>query len=55
MRASVQCDIALDGVPRCPPTRCCPSARGLRGPFTCLNEARYGIIWGVMGAARSCL
>ncbi|MBA2344194.1 MAG: acyl-CoA dehydrogenase, partial [Rubrobacter sp.] len=32
-----------------------PDAKGLRGPFACLNEARYGIIWGSMGAARSCL
>jgi glutaryl-CoA dehydrogenase len=29
-----------------------PNAKGLRGPFECLNEARYGIIWGAMGAAR---
>jgi glutaryl-CoA dehydrogenase len=29
-----------------------PEAKGLRGPFSCLNEARYGIVWGVMGAAR---
>ena len=32
-----------------------PGARGLSGPFACLNEARYGIVWGAMGAARSCL
>ena len=31
-----------------------PEVKGLRGPLTCLNEARFGIIWGVMGAARSC-
>ena len=31
-----------------------PEARGLGGPFACLNEARYGIIWGSMGAARDC-
>jgi glutaryl-CoA dehydrogenase len=31
-----------------------PGAEGLRGPFTCLNEARYGILWGVTGAARDC-
>ena len=36
----------------CPPTRCCPNVVGLKGPFSCLNEARYGIIWGAMGAAR---
>ena len=52
MRASVQCDIALDGC-RVGADALLPEARGLRGPFTCLNEARYGIIWGVMGAARS--
>jgi glutaryl-CoA dehydrogenase len=32
-----------------------PGARGLSAPFGCLNEARYGIVWGAMGAARSCL
>jgi glutaryl-CoA dehydrogenase len=32
-----------------------PGARGLSGPFACLNEARFGIAWGAMGAARSCL
>ena len=52
MRASVQCDIALDGV-RVGADALLPDARGLRGPFTCLNSARYGIMWGVMGAARS--
>jgi glutaryl-CoA dehydrogenase len=52
MRASVQCDIALDGV-RVGADAMLPRARGLRGPFTCLNSARYGIAWGVMGAARS--
>jgi glutaryl-CoA dehydrogenase len=31
-----------------------PGAEGLKGPFACLNEARYGIIWGAMGAARDC-
>ena len=51
MRASVQCDIVLDEV-RVPADAMLPGARGLRGPFECLNEARYGIAWGVMGAAR---
>ncbi|MCP8998236.1 acyl-CoA dehydrogenase family protein [Pseudarthrobacter sp. RMG13] len=51
MRASIQCDITLDDV-RLPGTAILPAARGLRGPFSCLNEARYGIIWGAMGAAR---
>jgi glutaryl-CoA dehydrogenase len=52
MRASVQCDIVLEDC-RLGPDAMLPEARGLRGPFTCLNEARYGIVWGVMGAARS--
>ncbi len=51
MRASIQTDIVLDGV-RLPAEAQLPGAEGLRGPFTCLNEARYGIIWGAMGAAR---
>jgi glutaryl-CoA dehydrogenase len=53
MRASVQCDLFLQDV-RLPETAVLPGAEGLRGPFSCLNEARYGIIWGSMGAARSC-
>src|SRR6476469_7085523 len=51
MRASIQCDVTFDGV-RLGPEALLPCARGLRGPFTCLNEARYGIAWGAMGAAR---
>jgi glutaryl-CoA dehydrogenase len=51
MRASIQCDITLDGV-RLPADAMLPGARGLQGPFSCLNEARYGIMWGAMGAAR---
>jgi glutaryl-CoA dehydrogenase len=51
MRASIQCDVAFDGV-RLGPEALLPAARGLRGPFACLNEARYGIVWGAMGAAR---
>lgn len=54
MRASVQCDVELDGV-RVGDDALLPGARGLSGPFGCLNEARYGIVWGAMGAARSCL
>ncbi|GAB3127394.1 acyl-CoA dehydrogenase family protein [Glaciibacter psychrotolerans] len=54
MRASIQCDVTLSDV-RLPATAMLPDARGLSGPFSCLNEARYGIVWGVMGAARSCL
>ncbi|BCW37224.1 glutaryl-CoA dehydrogenase [Arthrobacter sp. StoSoilA2] len=51
MRASIQCDIEFDGV-RLGPEAILPGAVGLRGPFSCLNEARYGIAWGAMGAAR---
>jgi glutaryl-CoA dehydrogenase len=54
MRASIQCDVRFDGV-RLPASGMLPAARGLSGPFGCLNEARYGIVWGAMGAARSCL
>ncbi|WP_136709228.1 acyl-CoA dehydrogenase family protein [Agromyces sp. H66] len=54
MRASVQCDVDLDEV-RVPADAMLPGASGLSGPFGCLNEARYGIVWGAMGAARSCL
>ncbi|WP_043444286.1 acyl-CoA dehydrogenase family protein [Arthrobacter sp. L77] len=51
MRASIQCDVELTDI-RLPGTALLPNAKGLRGPFECLNEARYGIIWGAMGAAR---
>jgi glutaryl-CoA dehydrogenase len=51
MRASIQCDIALADV-RVPAEAILPGAAGLGSPFSCLNEARYGIIWGAMGAAR---
>jgi glutaryl-CoA dehydrogenase len=51
LRASIQCDITLEGV-QVGPEALLPGARGLRGPFACLNEARYGIIWGALGAAR---
>ena len=53
MRASVQCDLSLEEV-RLPQEAMLPKAEGLRGPFACLNEARYGIVWGSMGAAREC-
>jgi glutaryl-CoA dehydrogenase len=53
MRASIQCDITLEDV-RLPESAMLPEARGLGGPFACLGEARYGIIWGAMGAARDC-
>ena len=51
MRASIQCDVVFDDV-RLGPEALLPAARGLRGPLTCLNEARDGIAWGAMGAAR---
>ncbi|MEV8135429.1 acyl-CoA dehydrogenase family protein [Microbacterium aurantiacum] len=51
MRASIQTEIHLDDV-RLPDSARLPDARGLRGPLSALNEARYGIIWGVLGAAR---
>ena len=54
LRASLQSELRFDGV-RLPADAMLPGARGLRGPFTCLDEARYGIIWGVTGAARDCL
>ncbi|CAA9441189.1 MAG: Glutaryl-CoA dehydrogenase [uncultured Rubrobacteraceae bacterium] len=53
MRASVQCDLLFEDV-RLPESAMLPGAEGLKGPFACLNEARYGIIWGAMGAARDC-
>jgi glutaryl-CoA dehydrogenase len=53
MRASIQCDIQLQEV-RLPESAMLPEAKGLGGPFACLGEARYGIIWGAMGAARDC-
>lgn len=51
MRGSVQCDVTLDGV-RLPADAVLPGAEGLKAPLQCLNEARYGIAWGAMGAAR---
>ncbi|WP_269936718.1 acyl-CoA dehydrogenase family protein [Arthrobacter sp. HY1533] len=51
MRASIQCDVELTNV-RLPHSAMLPETLGLGGPFSCLNEARYGIMWGAMGAAR---
>lgn len=51
MRASIQCDVILENV-ELPAEAILPEATGLKGPFSCLNEARYGIMWGAMGAAR---
>ncbi|MFI0236454.1 acyl-CoA dehydrogenase family protein [Streptomyces sp. NPDC016845] len=52
LRASVTSELVLDGV-RLPASAQLPGARGVGAPLTCLNEARYGIVWGVTGAARS--
>ncbi len=52
LRASVTSELVLDGV-RLPADAVLPGVRGLKGPLSCLNEARYGIVWGAMGAARS--
>jgi glutaryl-CoA dehydrogenase len=54
LRASVTSELVLDGV-RLPASAMLPEVRGLKGPLSCLNEARYGIVWGAMGAARSSL
>ncbi len=54
MRASIQCDLFFDDC-RVTGAALLPGAKGLSGPLSCLNEARYGIIWGAMGAARACL
>jgi glutaryl-CoA dehydrogenase len=53
LRASVTSELVLDGV-RLPGDAVLPEAAGLRGPLSCLNEARFGIFWGALGAARSC-
>ncbi len=53
LRTSVTGEIVLDGV-KVPETNRLPGARGLSGPFGCLNKARYGIVWGAMGAAEFC-
>src|SRR6266536_227434 len=54
LRASTTSELVLDGV-RLPAEAMLPGAEGLSGPLGCLNEARYGIVWGAMGAARDCL
>jgi glutaryl-CoA dehydrogenase len=54
LRASVTSELVLDGV-RLPASAMLPGAAGLGGPLGCLNEARFGIIFGVLGAARDCL
>lgn len=51
MRAAIQTDLTFTDI-RLPESAMLPEVKGLKGPFSCLNEARYGIIWGAMGAAR---
>jgi glutaryl-CoA dehydrogenase len=54
LRASVTAELAFDDL-RLPADAVFPEVRGLKGPLSCLNEARYGIVWGAVGAARACL
>ncbi|MDP8914138.1 MAG: acyl-CoA dehydrogenase [Pseudomonadota bacterium] len=53
LRASVTGEIVMDGV-EVPEENLLPNVSGLKGPFGCLNRARYGIAWGAMGAAEAC-
>jgi len=54
LRASSTGEITLDDV-RLPYSAVLPEVRGLKGPLSCLTEARYGIVWGALGAGRDCL
>jgi glutaryl-CoA dehydrogenase len=54
LRASVTSELIFDEV-RLPADAVLPGVTGLKGPLSCLSEARFGIVWGVTGAARSCL
>jgi len=54
LRASITSELHLDSV-RLPSSAVLPGVTGLRGPLSCLTEARFGIAWGVTGAARACL
>jgi glutaryl-CoA dehydrogenase len=53
LRASITGEIVMDNV-FCPEENAFPEVKGLKGPFTCLNSARYGIAWGALGAAEDC-
>src|SRR5262245_30900949 len=53
LRTSLTGEIVMNDV-FCPDENAFPEVRGLKGPFTCLNSARYGICWGAMGAAEDC-
>jgi glutaryl-CoA dehydrogenase len=54
LRASITSELLLDDV-RLPDSAMLPKSTSLKGPLSCLNEARYGIVWGAVGAARACL
>jgi glutaryl-CoA dehydrogenase len=53
LRASITGEVVMDGV-FCSEENAFPTVQGLKGPFTCLNSARYGIAWGALGAAEDC-
>jgi glutaryl-CoA dehydrogenase len=53
LRTSITGEIVMDNA-FCPDENVFPDVRGLKGPFTCLNAARYGIAWGALGAAEDC-
>jgi glutaryl-CoA dehydrogenase len=53
LRASITGEIVMEDV-FCPEENAFPEVRGLKGPFTCLNSARFGISWGALGAAEDC-
>jgi glutaryl-CoA dehydrogenase len=53
LRASITSELVLDDV-RLPDEAVLPGVTGMRGPLSCLSEARYGILWGAVGAARTC-
>ena len=54
LRASITSELVLEDV-RLPADAVLPEVTGLRGPLSCLNEARFGIVFGALGAARDCL
>ena len=53
LRASITGEVVMDGV-FCPEENAFPAVRGLKGPLTCLDSARFGIAWGTLGAAEDC-
>ena len=53
LRTSITGEVVMDNA-FCPDENAFPEVRGLKGPFTCLNSARYGIAWGALGAAEDC-